>query len=60
MPILNTAATTITLHPGGIFLIADPSLAAFAVTATTGDVIKIVNAAGASAVVDIVIIGTSA
>lgn len=60
LPILNTAATTVTLPPGGIFLLANPSLAGIAVTAGTGDIIKIVNAAGATANVKVVIVGTSA
>lgn len=59
VPILNTAATTSTLQPGGIFLVVQPPLAGIAVTAGTGDIIKIVNAAGATAYVDIVLIGTS-
>jgi hypothetical protein len=60
VPILNTAATTFTLAPGGLFLMVAPAAAGIAVTATTGDIVKIVNAAGASAVVDVVLIGTSA
>jgi len=60
VPILSAAATTVALKPGGIFLFADPSLAGVAVTAATGDIIQLANAAGASAVVDVVIIGTSA
>ena len=60
VPILNTAATTVTLKPGGKFEVWDPSLAAITVTAGTGDIVKIVNAAGASALVDIVIVGRSA
>jgi hypothetical protein len=59
VPILNTAATTMTLLPGGTFLMVEPPLAGIAVTATTADLIKIVNAAGATAYVDIVLIGTS-
>jgi len=59
VPILNTAATTSTLLPGGMFLMVQPPLAGIAVTATSADIIKIVNAAGATAVVDIIIVGTS-
>lgn len=59
VPILNTAATTSTLLPGGTFLMIQPPLAGIAVTAATADIIKIVNAAGASATVDVVLIGTS-
>jgi hypothetical protein len=59
VPILNTAATTSTLTPGGSFVKTDMSTAGIAVTAGTGDIIKIVNAAGAAAKVDVVLIGTS-
>ncbi len=59
VPILNTVATTSTLLPGGMFLLVQPPLAGITVTAATGDIIKIVNAAGATAVVDIVLVGTS-
>lgn len=59
VPILNTAATTSTLKPGGMFMVVQPSLAAIPVTAGTGDIIKIVNASGATANVDIILIGTS-
>lgn len=59
VPILNTAATTAALKPGGVFLMTDSSAAGIAVTAGTGDIIKIVNAAGAAAKVDVVLIGTS-
>lgn len=60
VPILNTAATTVTLQPGGMFLLTAPALAGIAVTAGTGDIIQVVNAAGAAANFDIVVIGTSA
>lgn len=59
VPILNTAATTTTLTPGGMFLMTNSSAAGIAVTAGTGDIIKIVNAAGATAYVDVVLVGTS-
>jgi hypothetical protein len=59
VPILNTAATTSTLQPGGIFFYCNPPLAGTTVTAGTGDIIKIVNAAGATATVNLVLIGTS-
>ena len=59
VPILNTAATTSTLRPGGMFLATDVTTTGIAVTAGTGDIIKIVNAAGAAATVDVVLIGTS-
>ncbi len=59
VPILSAAATTTTLKPGGVFLVTDSSAAGIAVTAGTGDIIKIVNAAGAAAKVDVILIGTS-
>ena len=59
VPILNTAATTTTLVPGSLFLNTNAATAGIAVTATTGDIIKIVNAAGATATIDLVLIGTS-
>jgi hypothetical protein len=59
VPILNTAATTATLRPGGMFLTTDSSTTGIPVTATTADIIQIVNAAGAAALVDVVLVGTS-
>jgi hypothetical protein len=58
VPLLNTAATTITLQPGGLYVFTAPSIAGVVVTAGTGDIIKLVNAAGATANYDIAIIGT--
>jgi len=60
VPILGTVATTMALLPGGVFLYTAPPLAGVAITAGTGDIIQIVNAAGASAVVNVIILGTSA
>lgn len=60
VPILGTKATTMTLLPGGLFLLIQPPLAGIAVTAATGDILDIVNAAGASALVDVILVGTSA
>ncbi len=59
VPILDTAATTHDVEPGGIFLVASPA-AGFAVTATTADIIQVANG-GAGSVVDydVLIIGTS-
>ena len=59
VPILNTAATTTTLLPGGLFFICNPPLAGIAVTAATADIIQITNASGATATVNVVLIGTS-
>lgn len=60
VPFLGTVATSLTLRPGGAFLLVDPGTTAYAVTAATGDIIKIVNAAGATAVVDLIVIAASA
>ena len=57
--ILSVATTTATLTPGDFFLVSRRATAGIAVTAGTADIVDIVNAAGASAVVDIVIVGTS-
>jgi hypothetical protein len=59
VPILNTAATTASLLPGDVFLVSRRGSAGIAVTAGTGDIIKIVNAAGATANVDIILVGSS-
>ncbi len=59
VPILNTVATTTTLPPGGVFFVCRPDLAGWAVTGGTGDIVKIVNAAGATAYVQVVLVGTS-
>lgn len=57
--ILNTAATTFTLQPGGMFVATWPATAGVTVTAATADIIQVVNAAGASATYSIILIGTS-
>ena len=59
VPILGTAATTTVLDPGGLFHVLRPGLAGITVTAGTGDIIQVVNAAGATAVVDVILVGTS-
>lgn len=59
VPILSTAATTTTLQPGGIYVMTWPATAGVAVTAGTGDIIQVANAAGATATYKIIVIGTS-
>lgn len=59
IPILNTAATTYTLQPGGVFVGAWPATAGIAVTAGTGDIIQVANAAGVSATYKIIVLGTT-
>jgi hypothetical protein len=56
----GAAAHTITLPPGGVFLVTAP-VAGWAVTAGTGDKINIANSAGSTTVTyDIHVIGASA
>ena len=57
--LLNTAATTVTLQPGGMYVYTAPATAGVTVTATTADIIQVVNAAGASATYNIILLGTS-
>jgi len=58
---LNTAATTMTLAPGGVFLLTDPSATAYPVGAGATDIIQIANAAGVNSIsYSIVILGCSA
>ena len=54
-----SATDIVNIGPDGIFLLWNPSLAGYAVTATTGDMIKIDSGAN-SITYDIFIIGTSA
>lgn len=60
VPFFGTVATSFTMRPGGAFLLVDPGATGYVVTASTGDIIKIINAAGATAVVDLVIVAASA
>lgn len=50
---------TIAVAPGGVALLVNPK-AGWAVTAATADILKITNAAGATASYDIVVLGRSA
>lgn len=58
VPVLGGGGTH-TLNPGGIFFVLDRSAAGIPVTATTADILRIVNGSGAVAKVDVVLIGTS-
>lgn len=50
-----------TVRPGGLLVLAAPDVAAYAVTAATGDLLHVANSAGGSAVTyDVVVIGASA
>jgi hypothetical protein len=51
----------VVVRPGGFMMLAAPDATAYAVTATTGDLLTITNSAGSTSVTyDIVIIGASA
>lgn len=51
----------VVVRPGGLLLLHAPDATAYAVTATTGDLLMITNSAGSTSVTyDIVIIGASA
>jgi hypothetical protein len=56
--IFGAATQSFTLQPGEIFAKLTDSAAGYAVTATTADLLKIANAAGAAATYDIIIIGS--
>ncbi len=56
---LGAAANTSTIPPGGVLMHTHPTTG-WTVTAGTGDIMRINNATGADAKVDIEIIGTSA
>ena len=53
----DDGTATVTLKPGGVFLITDPSAAGMAVAAGTGDIVKITNGSGATATGRICVIG---
>lgn len=57
-PFLLASADGFVLTPGGIFVLVDPSAAGIAVTAGTADLVNVANAAGASAIYDVYIIGS--
>ena len=57
--LFGTAAHTHTVGPNGDILIREPSLAGKAVTATTGDILKILNDTANAVTYDIAICGTS-
>jgi len=58
--IFGTGSHTHTIGPNGILLIWEPSLAGKAVTASTGDILKILNDTANAITYDIAIVGTSA
>lgn len=58
--LFGTAAHTHTIGPNGQLLIWEPSLAGKAVTATTGDILKVLNDTANAVTYDIAAWGTSA
>lgn len=59
---LLNATGTVTMRPGATLLLAAGSAdaTAYAVTAGTGDILRVANGAGSSITYDIIVIGTSA
>lgn len=57
---VGDATDQVRVRPGGAFGLFAPDLTGYAVTAGTGDLLRITNADASSATYDIVIIGTSA
>lgn len=56
---VGDATDTIVVRPGGTFALFAPDSTAYAVTATTGDILQIANSAGSTSVTyDIIILGT--
>jgi len=57
----GAAAHTVAVRPGGVFAIFAPDATGYAVTAGTGDLLRITNSSSGTAVTyDIVVIGASA
>lgn len=50
VPFLSTAATTVSIKPGGAFVLLDPSAGGVAVTADTGDILQVANSGGTTTV----------
>jgi hypothetical protein len=57
VPIFGAVNDVLSVAPGGAFVLYNPSLAGIGVTATTGDIIQVANAAGAEAVYRILVCG---
>jgi len=61
-PFINWIAgttPTVVIRPGGMFLLLAPDATGYAVTAGTGDILRIANGAGSAITYDIVLIGSS-
>ena len=60
VPFLSAVTSTVTIQPNGTFVLTAPALAGIAVTAGTGDIIKVTNGgAGTSVTYNIILLGTS-
>lgn len=62
-PFINWVADStdkINVRPQGLFLLAAPDATAYAVTAATGDILKIANGGGSAVDLDLILIGASA
>ena len=58
---VGAAAHTVTVRPGGMFMLFAPDATAYAVTAATADLLRIANSGAVSTVLyDIILIGASA
>lgn len=61
-PFINWISGTtpaIIVRPGGLFMTLAPDATGFAVTAATGDILRVANGAGSAITYDIVLIGAS-
>ncbi|KKL08722.1 hypothetical protein LCGC14_2572990, partial [marine sediment metagenome] len=55
---VGAVTDTIIIQPNGLFLLHNPTAGGYAVTAGTGDLLKIANSAGGTSVVyDVIVIG---
>ena len=56
---VGDASDVINVDPGGCFVLINPTATGYAVTADTGDILKITNASGGASTYDIIILGAS-
>lgn len=58
---VKDATDIVVVRPGGVLCLIAPDATAYAVTATTGDMLKVANSAGSTSVTyDVIIVGASA
>jgi hypothetical protein len=61
VPLFLAAGDGIAVRPGGLFVAVAPDATAYAVTASTGDLVTFTNSAGSTSVTyDVIVIGASA